>query len=129
MKKQLFALCAASMLIAGCSSSGSNSVEVRARKAANLSIWKTRQEIRFAGKPFEVAVAKDKAFSFVAPKGSGFPYSPAEVEGVARAVTGCKAEFGAGILAFVGGFSKTSDLREIQSKYSGFNYWRVDLKC
>lgn len=129
MKKQMIALCAVALVAAGCSSSRHNTPEVRARKAANAAIWKTRQPVDFAGKPFEVAVSKDRSFSFVAPKGSRFPYTPAEVEGVARSVTGCKAEFGAGILAFVGGFSKKADLRDLQSKYSGFNYWRVDLKC
>jgi len=58
------------------------------------------------------------------------PYTVAQVETAARQATGCRAEFAAGVLAFVGGFGTATDLQTLDAKRSGRDKsWRTDLTC
>lgn len=129
MFKQLLALCAVAGALSACSSSGSNSAEVRAQKAKYLALWDTRQTVSHAGRPFELAISADRSFAFIAPAASGFSYTPLDLEAAAKAGTGCSAKYSSGILEFLGGYSETVDLRPIQGKAKDFKYWRTDLTC
>ena len=131
LKKYVVSLIASLAVLSACgpSQSPEQRAEIRENKAKNAAIWKMRDTVAMNGKTYEIAVAPDRTFAFVSPARSDFAYSPVEVEAVARAQTGCKATFGAGILAYLGGYSETSDLCPIQAKVSGFNYWRADLSC
>jgi hypothetical protein len=131
VKKSVVALIATLAALSACgpSQSPEQRAEIRENKAKNAAIWKTRDTVAVNGKTYEIAVAPDRTYAFVSPARSDFAYSPVEIEAVARAQTGCKATFGAGILAYLGGYSETADLRPIQAKVSGFNYWRADLSC
>ena len=77
--------------------------------------------VAYGGKTFEIAVADQKTFAFIAPANARFSYSPVELEAAARSATGCQAKYAAGVLAFVGGYSETADLRSIQSKAKNFS--------
>jgi hypothetical protein len=59
------------------------------------------------------------------------PYTSEDVVIAAQSVSGCAAQFNAGVLQFVGGFSAgTADLGALEAKItSGFNGWRTDLTC
>ena len=92
-------------------------------------MWNMRDTGAMNGNTYGIAVAPDRTFAFRWPARADLAYSPVEGEGVARAQTGCKGAFGAGILCYLGGYSETSDLCPIQEKVSGFNYWRADLSC
>ncbi|WP_264212073.1 hypothetical protein [Leisingera thetidis] len=129
MIRHFIAIAAAAAVLSACSTGGGNSAEVRARKAANAAIWKTRQPLAHGGRPYEIAVSSDKSFAFIAPAASGFSYTPLDLEAAAKAATGCQATYGAGILALLGGYSETADLRPIQGKVTDFKYWRTDLAC
>lgn len=131
VKKYVVGLIASLAVLSACGSSNSpeQRAEIRERKAKNASIWQMRETVAVNGKAYEIAVAPDRTYAFVAPAKSDFAYAPVDIEAVTRAHTGCKATFGAGILAYLGGYSETADLRPIQAKVSDFNYWRADLSC
>ena len=106
---------------------GSSTPQDRQARAQNTELWQTRQAVSVAGKPFSVAVSADKSYALVAPAGSGYAYSELDVEAAARGASNCKADMAAGVLAFLGGYSDTADLRVIQSKSSNWRFWRADL--
>ncbi len=112
----------------------STTPEQRATKKANIAASdaaiKNAKLTKVGGKTFRVAVVEGKNYALVDIAKPSAPYFPKEVELAARQVTGCKAEFGAGVLAFVGGDVNTLDLNALASKRKGkFRGWRADLAC
>lgn len=99
-------------------------------QARTAAAMKTATTHEVNGKSFRVAVIEDRTYALVDLVSKPVPYTAVDVEAAAKAATGCKAEFSAGVLAFVGGDPRTADLTELRKKISGtFNGWRVDLTC
>ncbi len=77
-----------------------------------------------------MATISEKAYALVELQSTSTKYTVADVENAGTRVTGCKAIFSAGVLAFLSGDINSVDLNDLQSKISGsFNGWRVDLAC
>ena len=102
--------------------------EEKAARAKNASVWSTRKAVEYNGNTYNVATNPDRTFAFVA-AACDFPRSAKDLEAVASKASGCRADFQAGILEFLGGYSDTTDLRPIEEKISKFKYWRADLAC
>ncbi len=108
--------------------------EQKATRAANIArndeALKTAQNVVVDGKTFRVATISEKAYALVELQSTSTKYTVADVERAGARVTGCKATFSPGILAFLSGDINTVDLNDLRSKISGrFSGWRVDLAC
>lgn len=123
------------LALAACTNpySGMTPEEAAAKKAriakADAAVANA-SNVQVGGKTFSVAPADDRSFAFVDLVGPAGPYTAPEVEAAARASTGCKATFNAGVLALIGGDVRKADLGALRQKISGkFNGWGVTLAC
>lgn len=110
------------------------SPEQKAQRATNIARTKAALEVAemttVNGKTFRVATIKEKNYALVELQSSSAPYTVADVEAAGARITGCKATFNAGVLAFLTGDIRTVDLNDLRSKIkSEFNGWSVQLKC
>lgn len=71
---------------------------------------------------------EDTPYALVTP-GDGGSYRASDLEVAARSASGCSGSFNGGVLAFLSGDLRASDLSELESKVSNFRGWRVDLAC
>lgn len=131
MKKSILALVATLAVLAACGPS--QTPEQRAQSKAKTdrinAIWRTAETVDVNGNSYKIAVSPDRTFALMAPVKTGFDYTAADLEALARAKTGCRADFSAGILGAIGGYSDEVDLRHLQSISTNFRFWRADLKC
>lgn len=101
--------------------------EYIARKEAAL---KDAKVVTVSGTSFQVAHIKENNRAIVKSLSDPMPYFAADVEQAARAVTGCKAKYDGGVLAYLSGDLGTVDLYDLSTKVrSGFDGWSVDLTC
>jgi len=91
--------------------------------------WATREAVTYNGNPFEIAVNPERTVAQVQAGNKNFSYTPNDVEAIARSKTGCKPKFEAGVLAFMGGFDGTADLKIVKGKNNQPFRWSVSLTC
>ena len=121
------------VLLSACGGSSLTPEQKAAREANNTrtdEALKTAQNVVVGGKTFRVATITEKGYALVELQGASTHYIVADVERAGARVTGCKATFSPGILAYLSGDINAVDLSELRSKISGrFSGWRVDLAC
>lgn len=108
--------------------------ELRAERAKNIAMnkaaFETAKTVSIGGKSFTVAHVKQRNQALVVPNGALPSYTAADIEAAAKAGTGCKGRFDAGVLAFIGGDIRSANLAELRKRISGrFEGWSTSLDC
>lgn len=137
MLKKIAVVCALPFLVTACGSNGDKGATIvsvkntvsKEMQAKNAAVWKKRKLVRYNDKAFDVAVATDKTYALVAPKAQDFSYTAMDIEGSVTKATACTAKFKSGLLSYIPGFDRSSDLREIEAKTADFKYWTVRVTC
>lgn len=128
---------ALSLALTACSSPRTTP-EQREARAKNIAITqeasKNTQQVQVDGLTFDVfrvdGMAGGPWAKVTLASPASAPHTPLQVEAAAKQATGCNAEFAAGVLAFIGGYSKSVDLTPLEAKKKPQDKgWRADLKC
>jgi ABC-type glycerol-3-phosphate transport system substrate-binding protein len=127
-KSILFA--ALALALAACGGAPAPSPEAKAAAAAEKEARKSAETFTYAGKAYEIAVLPNRKMAYISGAEKGVPFTGRDLEKAAKAHTGCKSQFQAGVLAMIGGFTLDTDLQDIKIKKDGHRTgWSVALNC
>lgn len=122
-----FAAIGFALLVAACGSPAPKQTpEQKAASARIAAIWDQRQAVSYKGNDYDFAHNVESSVAYIMPQNPKIEYTPADLEAIARVQTGCTGTFQAGVLEFIGGFNKNSNLGIITGNMP---HWSVALKC
>lgn len=127
VKKSILSI-AVALTVAACGTAPSP--EGKAAAVAEKEARKGAETFSHDGKSYQIAVLEDRKTTFINSAEKGVPFTGRELERAAKAHTGCKSTFQAGVLAMIGGFTLDTDLQNIKIKKDGYKTgWSVALAC